>query len=73
MLGWEFMTFWHLKKEIMFFSPPSQVHEHNKMHQRLNVPPKKGGEGMVQKPERERRGKRKHISHLNDMKMNHTF
>lgn len=46
------MTFWHLKKENTLFSSPSQMLEHNKTHQRLNVPPEKG-EGMVQKPERE--------------------
>lgn len=66
------MTFWHLKKENTSFSSPTQMLEHNKTHQRLNVSPEKGGEGKGSKA-RERRGKRKRISRLNDMKMNHTF
>lgn len=54
------MTFWHLKKENTLFSSPSQMSEQNKTHQRFNVPPEKGGEGMVQKPERE--GEKTHFS-----------
>lgn len=56
------MTFWHLKKENTSFSSPSQMLEHNKIHQRLNVPPEKGGEGKGSEA-REKRGKKKtHLS-----------
>lgn len=56
------MTFWHLKKENTSFSSPSQMLEHNKTHQRLNVPPEKGGEGKGSEA-REKRGKKKtHLS-----------
>lgn len=68
------MTFWHLKREDTSLSSPSQMLENDKTHQRLSLPPEYYVYGKVSKArERERRGRRKYISCLNDMKRNHTF